>query len=254
MNYPYSDEFMYGADFGTDAVGAGVLGVFLAIYLVFLLFVLAFSVVSYILTSLGTYTIAERRGIRHPWLAWIPIGNVWILGSISDQYQYIVKGKIRNRRKVMLGLYIGIIAVYIVVLFAAITGAILSENAAYAGGETAMLLLIVLCMLGLFITSIILLVFYYTSLYDLYSSCHPSNASLYVVLSILFSVTMPFFVFLAARRIWVCLPESKRLCRCSRKSFPSRSLLRKKPLQHNRKKKWQKWKKALQSRKNLKNK
>lgn len=200
MNYPYSDEFMYGADFGTDAVGAGVLGVFLAIYLVFLLFVLAFSVVSYILTSLGTYTIAERRGIRHPWLAWIPIGNVWILGSISDQYQYIVKGKIRNRRKVMLGLYIGIIAVYIVVLFAAITGAILSENAAYAGGETAMLLLIVLCMLGLFITSIILLVFYYTSLYDLYSSCHPSNASLYVVLSILFSVTMPFFVFFSRKK------------------------------------------------------
>ena len=41
----------------------------------------------YVFTSLALYTIAKRRGINHPWLSWIPVANVWILGSIADQYR-----------------------------------------------------------------------------------------------------------------------------------------------------------------------
>ena len=32
------------------------------------------SLVTYIFSSLGFYTLAKRRGIRAPGLAWIPIG------------------------------------------------------------------------------------------------------------------------------------------------------------------------------------
>lgn len=200
MNYPYSDEFMYGADFGVDAMSAGIVGVFFAIYMIAMFFSFAFSIVSYILTSLGTYTIAERRGIRYPWLTWLPFGNLWILGSISDQYQYIVKGKIKNRRKVMLGLSIGVVAAYIIFLFATVTGIILSENAVYFGSEAAMLVLVVICTLVMLVTGIILIVYQYISLHDLYRSCHPNNAALYTVLSILISATMPFFVFFSRKK------------------------------------------------------
>lgn len=36
---------------------------------------MAISLVFYIFESLGLYTIAKRRGIRHPWLSWVPLGN-----------------------------------------------------------------------------------------------------------------------------------------------------------------------------------
>ena len=66
------------------------------------------SVACYVLEALSLYTIAQRRGIRKPWLAWIPVVNVWIVGSISDQYQYVVNRRIQNRRKVLLGLAIAL--------------------------------------------------------------------------------------------------------------------------------------------------
>ena len=46
-----------------------------------------FTVALYVLQALGLYTIAKRRGIRNPWLAWIPFGSVWILGCVCDDYK-----------------------------------------------------------------------------------------------------------------------------------------------------------------------
>ena len=43
------------------------------------------GIASYVLSSMAVYTIARRRGLRKPWLAWIPVANVWLLGSLSDQ-------------------------------------------------------------------------------------------------------------------------------------------------------------------------
>ena len=44
------------------------------------------SVALYVLQAVGLYTIAKRRNIAHAWLAWVPVGSVWILGSIADDY------------------------------------------------------------------------------------------------------------------------------------------------------------------------
>ena len=62
------------------------------------------SLAVYVFTALSLYTIAARRGIKNPWLAWIPVGSNWILGSVADQYQHLVQGKITSRRKIMLSL------------------------------------------------------------------------------------------------------------------------------------------------------
>ena len=45
------------------------------------------TIALYVLQALGLYTSAKRRGIRNPWLAWIPFGSVWILGAICDDYK-----------------------------------------------------------------------------------------------------------------------------------------------------------------------
>lgn len=204
FDYPY--QFEVETDIMPDAIGFGVLGVFLVVCLLILLIALAVSVAAYVLQSLGFYTIAERRGIKRPWLSWLPVGNLWILGSISDQYQYVVKGKIRNRRKVLLGLSCGLLVFYVVwavVLIASVAMADMMGSGLVVGliGILGGLLLVAL--------AICLAVFQFICLYDLYRSCMPYNAVVYLVLSILVSWVMPLFVFIC-RKQDVGMPPRKQ--------------------------------------------
>ena len=87
-----------------DMMGGAATGIVTGVFLLVYLFAMAFSLVAYVLGAVGLYRIAKRRGIHHGWLAWIPIGSNWLLGSISDHYQYVVKQKVTRRRKVLLTL------------------------------------------------------------------------------------------------------------------------------------------------------
>lgn len=193
--YPDTFDYFGGSGVTGADVGMGALGVFLGIYLIFILLMMAFSVVSYVLHSLGLYTIAKRRGIHHAWLAWIAIGSEWILGSIADQYQYVAKGKVRSRRKALLGLELAVlgttIASYICIAAMAVVGAM------DAAPEAMVLpaLLMVLFAMAMIVLSIIFMVFVYIAYYDMFASCQPENAVLYLVLGIIFPIAMPFFVF-----------------------------------------------------------
>ena len=167
------------------------------------LLVIGFAILTYVLQSLGMYSIAKRREIRKPWLAWIPVGNMWILGSISDQYQYVAKGKIKNRRKTLLGLTIAMYALMIplyMAYFAMILQGVFSGEAANGGYILSYMTVILLLGLALFVIAVVAMVFQYIALYDLFASCEPGNAVLYLVLSILINVTMPFFVFCCRKK------------------------------------------------------
>ena len=201
--FDYPNEFTYEA----EGLGAGIAGFFVIIYLLVWLFSMAFCVATYVLHSIGLYTIAKRRGIHHPWLAWVPVGSLWLLGSVSDQYQYVVKGKIKNKRRVMLGLSIAMVAVYVIWIFSMIMSIILSEG--IGSGAAMAVLLAIVGMLGFMAIAIWLTVFQYMAYYDLYRSCDPDNGVLFLVFSILFSVTMPFFVF-ACRKKDLGMPPRKQ--------------------------------------------
>ncbi|WP_017755415.1 hypothetical protein [Calidifontibacillus oryziterrae] len=57
------------------------------------IFLLLFIVV-YILSSFGLYTMAKRAEIKNEWLAFVPIGNAYILGElIDDKLDWITFGK-----------------------------------------------------------------------------------------------------------------------------------------------------------------
>lgn len=206
--YNYYD---YGYGYGyAESAAEGVAGFMLVFFLVFYLLMLAVGVASYVLQSLGMYTIAKRRGIHHPWLSWVPVGNMWLLGSISDQYQYVAKGRVRNRRKVLLGLTIAMYAlmilVYVSMIFTAISGAASASAGEMMVGATIAIML--LACLALFVVAIIAVVFQYMALYDLFASCDPGNAVLYLVLSIVFGVVLPFFIF-ACRKKDLGMPPRK---------------------------------------------
>ena len=159
-----------------------------------------FSIAAYVLTSLAIYAIARRRGLRKPWLAWIPVVNCWLLGSISDQYQYVVKGETKARRKWLLGLGLAnaLMTLMLVSLaVTAVTGLIFSGPGYGMGRAVAAPVLGILGLtLPLAAVSIAYLVIRFMALYDVYRSVDPGNSVLYLVLSILFSPTEPFFLFI----------------------------------------------------------
>ena len=186
---PYVEEFMdYGLGFGllTNSFSSIV------------------SIAVYVLTALSLYTIANRRGIKNAWLSWIPVVNCWIIGSLSDQYRYVVKGEVKNKRKTLLtlniinaviGIIMGVVAVITII------GAV--QSAVSIRGEEELIGLVlgaVFGILGLCLplagVSIAIAVVRFMALYDIYTSCQPQNNVLFLVLSIIFRITEPFFLFL----------------------------------------------------------
>lgn len=228
MGFEYGYRYDSFSDFEPFVEGglAGF-GGFLAVFLGFFYF-LAFGImiVSYVLQSIGMHTIAKRRGIKHPWLCWLPIGDVWILGSISDQYQYVAKGKIRNRRKVLLGIAIGVLVVGVPLLVGGVVGMLVGlygfsmEETGAFGAMFGVFLLVYVAVLAVGIVNAVL---QYIALYDLFASCNPDNATLFLVLGIFFPVCLPFFMF-SSRKKDLGMPPRKVIAETAIPEEPDFSL------------------------------
>lgn len=157
-------------NFSTDVFLSELLGAFagmsivLIIFLVFLILALsAFLVVCYILNSIALSTIARNRGISNPWLAWIPVANYWLMGDILDYY-YMRQGKPNCKFKIWF-LALGIAGVSLQKVFIGFFASI---------GATVLM---------------------YILLYNFYKAVSPQNNNMYFVLSIIFPVTIPFFLY-----------------------------------------------------------
>ena len=171
--------------------------IFLGIFLVIMAVVLSVSLVFWIFRSLGLYKIAKRRGIRNPWLSWIPIGDQWVLGSVSDQYQHLVQGKVTSRRKILLilnavGLAVGLGSGILTILQ---TIAAQTNVGIVAFGVMGMLTPLLTWGVG-----IAAMVFSHICSYDLYRSCDPKNAVVFLVLGIILPVCEPFFYFACRKK------------------------------------------------------
>lgn len=157
--------------------------------------ILIAALVCWIIRSMSLHAIAKRRGIENAWLAWIPIGSEWVLGSLSDQYQRMSQRKVTSRRNIMLLLAMTVLAL-------ALFEGIISGFGAFSGRaeeSLVMSLLSLVLSLGITAASITEAVFYHICNYDLYRSCDPKNAVVFLVLGILLPVTEPFF-YLACRK------------------------------------------------------
>ena len=175
---------------------------------------LLMSLAVYIATALSLYTIASRRGIHNPWLAWVPIANVWLLGCISDHYRSMARGEVKNRRKVLLGTYIALYALLImcmVLMFGMVVDILeigldnletmpddmaLELGMSWMGSMVGMMLLCIPMM----VVCVVYAIFYYIALHDIYKSCDPGNATLYLVLSILVGITLPVFLLICRKK------------------------------------------------------
>lgn len=161
-----------------------------------------FSIAVYVMTALALYTIAKRRGLHKPWLAWIPVADQWLLGSLSDQYRYVTRGETKSKRKWLLGLEIAMVALVVAILAMAIFGiantlvsAVNSfDEDAVLRAFTGPLITMLALMVPLAAVGIAQTIISYMALYDVYKSLDPSNCVMYLVLSIIFPITQPFFL------------------------------------------------------------
>ena len=169
---------------------------------------LLIGIAAYVLRSIGVYTIAKRRCIRHPWFAWVPVVDQYLLGCISDQYRYVVRGQNKNKRTVLLILNVGQVLLTGVVIGSVVGMMVNAVQGVMAGISEEMLVESLMpSMIGLLsasmpmmILAIVTLVFRSMALYDLYTSCTPDNNVLFLVLSIFFGVTEPAFIFFSRNR------------------------------------------------------
>jgi len=166
-----------------------------------------FSLTLYILRSLGLYTVAKRREIANPWLAWIPVGYYWVAGSLSDQYKRKVKRKNSSNRLILpvLAVVSGLVALVasgvslgtvaeIVECVADNDLESLIQAGTLATGSSGLLSFLAD---GL---DIAMLVFWQIALYDIYRAANPKYAVTFTVLGIIFPVTIPFFLFFNRKR------------------------------------------------------
>lgn len=166
-------------------------------------FSMLLGLLGYIFYALSLYTIAQRRGINNPWLAWIPMANIWILGSISDQYRYVVKGQTTNRRFVL------VIAEIVVFLLGIVASAMALSSVAdffrqlaYNGsldGALSRLGATLIITIPLVILAVVGAVYEIMCLYDLFVSCDQGNGLLFFILSIvpgINSICKPVFMFI----------------------------------------------------------
>ena len=161
------------------------------------------AIAAYVLSSMALHTIASRRGLGNPWLAWIPVANSYLVGSISDQYRYIVRRERKSKRVVLLTLSIiravlsvVVLGQLIAVIGQGITGIMWNYSERQILEEIMESVVNLLCMcLPLCAVAIAYAIVRYMALFDIYKSLDPSNSVLYLVLSILMGVTEPFFLF-----------------------------------------------------------
>lgn len=175
------------------------------------------SVAVYVFTALALYTIAKRRGIDHPWLAWIPFANTWLLGCISDQYRAVARGETTYRRRWLLFTEIAcsVIAVLVVVLcfvmlmnmFSFSMGNLENLDHMSEAMEAELLSAIMGPAVGMVLLALVVIpvaivnaVFSFIALHDIYKSCDPGNATLYLVLSIFISYVQPVFLFICRNK------------------------------------------------------
>jgi hypothetical protein len=166
------------------------------------------GIAAYVLTAWGLYTIAERRGIKNPWLSWIPVVNCWIVGSLSDQYRYVVKGEVKNKRKTLLILNIISAVIALVLVIAGLVMAIQTATSLFGISATTgswgpefldtalgMVWAGFAMAVPILALHIAIKVVRYMAMYDIYTSCTPKNNVIFLVLSIIFPITEPFFLF-----------------------------------------------------------
>lgn len=165
----------FGRDYGDyidfGAFGASLAAIFVGIGLIILVIAGIVGLGFYILKGYGLYKMAQRRGIENPWLAFIPVAQEYIIGALLGDTE--IKGVRFNAALVLpIGAVVIPIAASILSLIPGLGG--LLQFALY----------------------VVWLIVYTIVLFRIFNIYKPESATLYTVLSVIFSgIAMPIIFF-----------------------------------------------------------
>lgn len=170
-----------------------------ALYLVFLLFILALSAACYILRGLALHALGKRRGMRACWLAWVPLANLWLLCALGDQCRFRSSGKRSNMRWWVSGLLLLSLSLAVLSYFFGNMTELISSYGEIVRPATDNTTLSRILVCSTLAAAAAVNVLFYICLYRVYRSCRPQNAVCYLLLSIFIEITMPFFLYSCSR-------------------------------------------------------
>lgn len=168
---------------------------FSAILGVVALVTIILTIILYIFQSIGLYSIAKRRGIPAPGLAWVPMLNMYMLGKIADRVQLGWGAAKSCLRKWILGLSIVLAVLSFISRF--IKGAGLQVHLSEMEHSQMVGFLILLFIRLLFVIALMVLEF--IALFHVFRSCSEKYVCM-LVLSIIFVVLMPIFLFAVRKK------------------------------------------------------
>lgn len=138
-----------------------VMGAFISIAIIL-------GIILYVFMAIGMQSMATKLKIENPWLAWIPIANIYLVGRVAGDQVTIFNKTIQKLGSVLL---IGCICACVISAIPIIG----------------------------FIASIAFAIIYFVALYKIYRIFAENNAVLFCILSIVLSVTAPFLIYFASK-------------------------------------------------------
>lgn len=185
--------------FEEAGINEGDLMVFTSIIAVYFAFLGIISLVMYLLQAFGLYGMAKGSGISAPWRGFIPFANTFLFGKIAERY--VKKDGKKSAKFGGLLLAFEILTLVLAFVTIAFTISMIFVLAA-AENETDLAYSIVAPMVAMFISCFVLMgvsiayiVLYYVALWRIFTAFDYNNATVYFVLSILFSFLGPIFLF-----------------------------------------------------------
>lgn len=183
----------YEYDFPAAEPSSEAINFLLIAYLIAIFISLALSFTMYLLQAIGLYKMGMTLEHKNPWLAFIPLANLYALGKVAETKTDDKKPLRYSRLLIFFNLLACAVSiswlVYIVVL------------AVKANTDSAYVILYgnVFASMGLLLIyalSITYAIFCYIALYRIYKLFAPENATTYLLLSIFFgNIAQPIIFF-----------------------------------------------------------
>ena len=163
----------------------------------------------YLLESISVYKMAKSAEIKNPWLAFIPVANDWVFGTLAEKYKK-KNGTKSARFSIILPVLEGIVlietialTIFTVISIKEITGYALdavNTSAEMAPEQFMSLIPVIILYFALMAVAIAYAVVFFIALWRVYYSFDKSNATLYIVLSIIFTISVPIILFIIRNR------------------------------------------------------
>lgn len=186
--------------FEEAGINEGDLMVFAGIMLVYFAFIGIVALALYLLEAIGLYGMAKGSGIGRPWRGFIPFANTFLFGKIAERYVKKDGKKSAKFGGLLLAFEI-LTAVFAVAVFAFVINAfsvlfahmLTDSEITVAIGYS--FVPVIIFFLVFTVAAIAYAVMYYVALWRIFAAFDYHNATVYLVLSIVFSFLGPIFLF-----------------------------------------------------------